>query len=88
MRLWFMFLTTIVLGLTWPAPPGGAAQKSSAKERSQYSMCNCQFGYGGSCVSALACSVEGGRCAGTCVPQTEFELPATSSGAPSARGGR
>ena len=88
MRLWFMLLTTIVLVLTCLAPPSGAAQKSSVKERSQYSMCNCQFGYGGSCVSALACTVEGGRCTGKCVPQPEFELPATGSGAPSAQQGR
>ena len=83
MRPLFIFLATIVLALICLAPPGGAAQKST-KERGQYAMCNCQFGYDGSCVSALACSVEGGRCAGTCVPQPELELPATSSGAPSA----
>ena len=88
MRLLFTVFTVIVLMLACLASPRAVAQKSSAKERHQYSTCNCQFGYGGSCVSALACSVEGGRCAGTCVPQPEFELPATGSGTPSAQRGR
>ena len=88
MRLLFAVFTVIVLVLACLASPPAVAQKSSAKERNQYSTCNCRFGYGGSCVSALACSVEGGRCTGTCVPQPEFELPTTGSGAPSAQQGR
>ncbi len=88
MRLLFMGSTMIILALAGLASPAAAAQKTTAKERHSYSTCNCQFGYGGSCVSALACTVEGGRCSGSCVPQPEFELPATGSGAPSAQHGR
>ena len=58
------------------------------KERGDLATYTCRFGYGGSCVTVLACNVEGGQCAGSCVVQPEYELPTARSGAPSAQGGR
>lgn len=79
---------TLVLVLTTLASSPAAAQATRTRERSDLATCTCRFGYGSSCVTALACGVEGGRCAGACTPQPEYELPAVSGGAPSGQRGR
>jgi hypothetical protein len=88
MRLFFLCCVTLILLATGFMSSSVSAQDTRLKPRSDLATCNCHFGYGGSCVTVLACTVEGGRCAGSCVPQPEFEWPETSrSGAPSAQGG-
>jgi hypothetical protein len=79
---------TLVLVLIALASSPAAAQAARTKQRSDLATCTCRFGYGSSCVTALACGVEGGRCAGACAPQPEYELPAVSAGAPSGQQGR
>lgn len=88
MRLFLLCCATLVLVLTGLASSPAPAQNTRVKERGDLATCTCRFGYGGSCVTVLACTVEGGRCAGSCVVQSEYELPAARSGAPSAQGGR
>jgi len=49
-----------------------AADPVKVQYTPRYSTCICQFGYGGgSCVPALACSIEGGRCAQPCAAETK-----------------
>ena len=88
MRLILMCSAMIVLALPVLTAFPASAQKAEVKERYHYTTCSCRFGYGGSCVSALACTIEGGRCSGPCTPTPEFEVPDTNSGAPSAQRGR
>lgn len=71
MRLSFFGSVMIVLALGGLALSSAAAQNANTNGRNHYSTCNCRFGYGGSCVPAVSCIDEGGRCAGSCVPPPE-----------------
>ena len=70
MRLSFTCSVMTVIALAGLAPSSASAEIGTMTGRHHYDACSCQFGYPGrTCVSALACGIEGGRCVGSCVPQ-------------------
>jgi hypothetical protein len=76
MRLSFVCSVMTVIALAGLAPSSASAEIGTMTGRHHYDACSCQFGYPGrTCVSALACGVEGGRCVGSCVPQAPGSEP-------------
>jgi hypothetical protein len=77
MRLSFIGLVAIVLTLVAPAL-SSASQSGNMKSSYRYDACICHFGYpGSSCVPAVACDSEGGRCEDSCFlpPEGEYSRP-------------
>jgi hypothetical protein len=68
----------ILLAFVILAPSLAAARQGQYCHRPAYSHCNCHFGYGDICNTAVSCYAEGGRCEGRCVLSPRAEKPGYS----------
>ena len=58
-------IAVTLIGLTFGG--AAAARDATVHEQASYPSCSCQFGYPGrTCVAAVACNSEGGRCSASC----------------------
>jgi hypothetical protein len=66
MRLSLVYPALIVLALAGLASAPASAEVGDMTTH-HYATCSCAFGYSGrACAIAVACTNEGGRCAGSC----------------------
>jgi hypothetical protein len=70
------FVGAVLVGLATIGIPlsSAGARNANMTPRYHYDACSCRFGYPGSaCVSDVACTAEGGRCAESCIPPAQPE---------------
>jgi hypothetical protein len=75
---WSVLIALAVAGLTSSyaaaQTANGTQSTNSTKSAYHYATCSCHFGYGNVCIVTEACDSGGGRCSGSCTPESYERL--------------